>query len=122
MRGPLRDRLRASVAFRNLKRDIAITPFGGPMSHKKTHKTHEKPDDPQQPPDLFTADLARDSSGKRSTSMEALVEEDAKPLAGPDEEEYLADPEAHRQHSRKGQAESPREATPNQPEHKKRKH
>ena len=54
--------------------------------------------------------------------MEQLVEDDAKPTGQPVEEEYLADPEAHRQHSRKGQAESPREATPNQPEHKKRKH
>ena len=51
--------------------------------------------------------------------MEGLVEEDAAPLTTPDEEQYLADPEAHRQHSRKGQAESPREATLNQPEHKK---
>jgi hypothetical protein len=92
------------------------------MSHKKPHQPHDKPDDPNQPPDLFAEDLARDSSGKRSTSMEELVADDAKPLPGPDEEQYLADPEAHRQHSRKGQAESPREATPNQPEHKKRKH
>jgi hypothetical protein len=91
------------------------------MSHKK-HKPHEMPDDPKAPADLFAADLANDSSGKRSTSMDELVLDDAKPVAGPVEEEYLADPEPHRQHSRKGQAESPREATPNQPEHKKRKH
>ncbi len=92
------------------------------MSHKKPHKPHEKPVDPNRPADLFTADLARDSSGTRSTSMEGLVQDDAKPVPGPVEEQYLADPEPHRQHSRKGQSESPREATPNQPEHKKRKH
>jgi hypothetical protein len=90
------------------------------MSHKK-QKKQEKPHDPNTFADLFAEDLARDSSGKRSTSMEGLVEDDAKPVPGPVEEEYLADPEPHRQHSRKGQAESPREATPNQPEHKKRK-
>jgi hypothetical protein len=52
--------------------------------------------------------------------MDGLVREDAQPLPNvPTEEEYVADPEAHHQHSRKGQAESPREATLNQPEHRK---
>jgi len=97
------------------------------MSHKKPHnsadpKADSKTDDAKAPADVFAADLARNSSGKRSTSMEQLVEDDAKPTGQPVEEEHLADPEAHRQHSRKGQSESPREATPNQPEHKKRKH
>lgn len=68
------------------------------MSH------HDKP----TKPDEFTADLERDSKGE------------AQPLRNvPVEEEYVADPEAHHQHSRKGQAESPRELTLNQPEHKK---
>jgi hypothetical protein len=80
---------------------------------------HEHAHDPKLPPDEFTTDLERDSAGRQSSSMEGLVEEDAAPLTTPDEEQYLADPEAHRQHSRKGQAESPREATLNQPEHKK---
>ena len=101
--------MRACVASGNLKTDDATTRLEGLMSHKKPHKPHEKPDDPNQPADLFAEDLARDSSGKQSSSMEELVQD-------------LADPEPHRQHSRKGQAESPREATPNQPEHKKRKH
>ncbi len=114
--------MRACVASGNLKTDDATTRFEGLMSHKKPHKPHEKSDDANQPADLFAEDLARDSSGKQSSSMEKLVQDDAKPLGGPVEEEYLADPEPHRQHSRKGQAESPREATPNQPEHKKRKH
>ncbi len=97
------------------------------MSHKKPHngpdhKADRKTGDATPAADVFAADLARNSSGKRSTSMEQLVEDDAKPTGQPVEEEYLADPEAHRQHSRKGQAESPREVTPNQPEHKKRKH
>ena len=96
------------------------------MSHKKPHRPDNTGDrktgDAKQPADVFAADLARNSAGKRSTSMEQLVEDDAKPTGQPVEEEYLPDPEAHRQHSRKGQAESPREATPNQPEHKRRKH
>jgi hypothetical protein len=75
--------------------------------------------DPKLPADEFTADLERDSAGRQSSSMEGLVSDDAAPLPGPVEEEYVADPEPHRQHSRKGQAESPREATLNQPEHKK---
>jgi hypothetical protein len=74
--------------------------------------------DPKQP-DEFAADLARDSKQRHSSSMDDLVKEDAEPLSEPVEEEYIADPEAHHQHSRKGQAESPREATLNQPEHKK---
>ena len=82
------------------------------MSHKAPQP--ELPDDP------FTADLERDSKERTASSMEGLVREDAEPLQGqPDEEEYIADPEPHRQHSRKGQAESPREATLNQPEHKR---
>jgi hypothetical protein len=79
---------------------------------------HDHPHDPKLPADQFTADLKRDSVGPQSSSMEGLVRDDGAPLATPTEEEYLADPEAHHQHSRKGQAESPREATPNQPEHK----
>jgi hypothetical protein len=74
--------------------------------------------DPTQP-DEFAADLERDSKGRHSSSMDELVREDAEPLREPVEEEYVADPEAHHQHSRKGQAESPREQTLNQPEHKK---
>jgi hypothetical protein len=74
--------------------------------------------DPKQP-DEFTADLERDSKERQSSSMDGLVKEDAEPLLEPVEEEYIANPEAHHQHSRKGQAESPREATLNQPEHKK---
>jgi len=75
---------------------------------------------PKLPDDEFTADLKRDSKGLGSSSMEDIVGEDAEPIRGqPVEEEYIADPEAHRQHSRKGQAESPREATLNQPEHKR---
>jgi hypothetical protein len=72
-------------------------------------------------PDEFTADLQHDSKDhSASSSMDGLVREEAKPLPNvPIEEEYVADPEAHHQHSRKGQAESPREATLNQPEHKK---
>jgi len=82
------------------------------MSHKAPH--------PELPDDEFTADLHRDSREPTESSMEGLVREDAEPLEGqPVEEEYLADPEPHRQHSRKGQAESPREATLNQPEHKR---
>jgi hypothetical protein len=79
------------------------------MSHHK---------DPQHP-DEFDADLERDSKDRKASSMEGLVQDDAAPLPNvPTEEEYVADPEAHHQHSRKGQAESPREATLNQPEHK----
>jgi hypothetical protein len=78
---------------------------------------HDPP--PKLPADEFTADLERDSVGRQSSSMEGLVRDDAAPLATPTEEEFVADPEPHRQHSRKGQAESPREATLNQPEHKK---
>jgi hypothetical protein len=74
--------------------------------------------DPKQP-DEFDADLERDSKGRHSSSMDGLVREDAEALREPVEEEYVADPEAHHQHARKGQAESPREATLNQPEHKK---
>jgi hypothetical protein len=71
-------------------------------------------------PDEFTADLQHDSKDRTASSMDGLVREDAQPLPNvATEEEYLADPEAHHQHSRKGQAESPREATLNQPEHKK---
>jgi hypothetical protein len=78
------------------------------------------PHDPKLPDDQFTSDLERDSKDRVSSSMEGLVRDDAEPLPGvPDEEEYVRDPEPHRQHSRKGQAESPREATLNQPEHKK---
>ena len=80
----------------------------------------QHPHDPKLPKDEVTADLEHDSKDRLSTSMEGLVHEDAEPLPGPVEEEYIRDPEAHHQHSRKGQAESPREATPNQPEHKKR--
>jgi hypothetical protein len=73
-----------------------------------------------KPPDEFAADLERDSKSRHSSSMEELVREDAElPPGEPVEEEYIANPEAHQQHSRKGQAESPREATLNQPEHKK---
>jgi hypothetical protein len=78
------------------------------------------PHDPELPADEFTEDLEHDSKDRLSSSMEGLVRDDAAPLREPVEEEYIADPEAHRQHSRKGQAESPREATLNQPEHKKR--
>jgi hypothetical protein len=77
------------------------------------------PHDPELPADEFTADLERDSVGRQASSMENLVSEDAEPVPPPVEEEYLADPEPHRQHSRKGQAESPRELTLNQPEHRK---
>ncbi len=80
---------------------------------------HDNKHDPKLPADEFTADLERDSVERRSSSMEGLVRDDAAPLPGPVEEEYVSDPEPHRQHSRKGQAESPREATLNQPEHKK---
>jgi hypothetical protein len=82
------------------------------MSHDHTHE-------PKLPADEFTADLERDSHGQRSSSMEELVRDDAAPLSTPAEEQHVADPEPHRQHSRKGQAESPREATLNQPEHKR---
>jgi hypothetical protein len=75
--------------------------------------------DPKLPPDEFTADLERDSAGRQSSSMEGLIRDDAAPLATPVEEQHVSDPEPHRQHSRKGQAESPRELTLNQPEHKK---
>jgi hypothetical protein len=81
----------------------------------------QHPHDPKLPNDEFTTDLERDSKDRSSTSMEGLVREDAEPLPGPAEEEYIRDPEVHHQHSRKGQAESPREATLNQPEHKKRR-
>jgi len=80
---------------------------------------HDSKHDPKVPADEFTADLERDSAGRKSSSMEGLVRDDAAPPQGPVEEQYVADPEAHHQHSRKGQAESPREATLNQPEHKK---
>jgi hypothetical protein len=80
---------------------------------------HDK-HDPILPADEFTADLAKDSAGRQSSSMDELVREEGAPLATPVEEQYIADPEPHRQHSRKGQAESPRELTLNQPEHKKR--
>ncbi len=80
---------------------------------------HDHAHDPKLPADEFTADLERDSAGRRSSSMDDLVRDEAEPLPGPIEEPYVADPEPHRQHSRKGQAESPREATLNQPEHKK---
>ena len=82
------------------------------MPHDHTH-------DPKLPADAFTADLEHDSKGRRSSSMEDLVRDDALPLSTPVEEQFVADPEPHRQHGRKGQAESPREATLNQPEHKK---
>jgi hypothetical protein len=83
------------------------------------HKSHE----PELPDDDFTADLKHDSKERTASSMEGLVREDAEPLQGQRvEEEYIADPDPHRQHSRKGQAESPREATLNQPEHKQRHH
>ena len=82
------------------------------MSHKAPH--------PKLPEDEFTADLERDSKERTSSTMDDLVRDDATPLPGvPDEEEYIADPEPRRQHSRKGQAESPREETLNQPEHKR---
>ena len=78
------------------------------------------PHDPKLPDDEFTADLEHDSRDRRSSSMEDLVREDAQlPPGEPIEEEYIADPESHRQHARKGQAESPREATLNQPEPKR---
>jgi hypothetical protein len=80
---------------------------------------HDHAHDPKLPADEFTADLERDSAGRQSSSMDGLVKEDAAPLSVPAEEEYLADPEPHRQHSRKGQAESPREVTLNQPERKR---
>jgi hypothetical protein len=71
------------------------------MTGQKDHEKHA--------PDEFTEDLRRDSRG-------------LPPEVPPDEvvvtEPYLADPEAHHQHSRKGQAESPAELTPNQPEKK----
>lgn len=80
------------------------------------HHPHDRP----LPDDEFTADLHRDSKDQESSTMEGLVREDAEPLRDvPVEEEHLADPEPHRQHARKGQAESPREATLNQPEHKR---
>ena len=79
----------------------------------------QHPHDPKLPPDEFTADLKHDSLGRQSTSMDGLVQEDAADLRAPVEEQFVADPEAHRQHSRKGQAESPREQTLNQPEHAK---
>ncbi len=76
--------------------------------------------DKQHHPDEFDADLEKDSKERTSSSMEGLVRDEAEPLRNvPDEEQYVADPEAHHQHSRKGQAESPAEATLNQPEHKK---
>jgi hypothetical protein len=91
-----------------------------PHEHKPEHDAkHDHKPDPKLPDDEFTADLHRDSKGQQSSSMEQLVEDDAAPLPGPVEEQFVADPEPHRQHSRKGQAESPRELTLNQPEHKK---
>lgn len=80
---------------------------------------HDKRHDPKVPADEFTRDLGPDSTGRRSSSMEGLVRDDAAPLPGPVKEPYVADPEPHRQHSRKGQAESPRERALNQPELKK---
>lgn len=82
------------------------------MSHGNEHH-------PKLPADEFTDDLARDSAGVQSSSMEGLVRDDAARLAEPLEQTHLSDSEPHRQHSRKGQAESPRETTLNQPEHKK---
>jgi hypothetical protein len=71
-------------------------------------------------PDEFTEDLKHDSEERTASSMDGLVKEEAEPPRNaPIEEEYIPDPEAHHQHSRKGQAESPRELTLNQPEHKK---
>lgn len=76
--------------------------------------------DKQHHPDEFDADLERDSKDKASSSMEELVHDEGELLRNvPDEEQYVANPEPHHQHSRKGQAESPAEATLNQPEHKK---
>src|SRR5580698_7678250 len=59
------------------------------MSHKKPHNKADhtagsKTDDAKAPADVFAADLARNSSGKRSTSMEQLVAADAKPTAQPE--------------------------------------
>jgi hypothetical protein len=82
------------------------------------HDHRHDPPPPKLPPDEFTADLEHDSAGRQSSSMEGLVQEDAVAPPGPDEEQFVADPEAHHQHSRKGQAESPREVTLNQPERK----
>jgi hypothetical protein len=90
---------------------------GSPFLGGSTPQNH--PHDPKLPDDEYTGDLERDSAGRQASSMEGLVREDAEPLPEPVEEQYLADPEPHRQHSRKGQAESPRKATLNQLEHNK---
>jgi hypothetical protein len=63
--------------------------------------------DKQHDPDEFDADLERDNKGLPTNK------------AVPEEEQYIANPEPHHQHSRKGEAESPAELTLNQPEHKK---
>lgn len=81
---------------------------------------HDHEHDRPLPDDEFTADLEHDSKERHSSTMEDLVRDDAQAIPGqPIEEAYVADPEAHHQHARKGQAESPREATLNQPEHKR---
>src|SRR5271156_5968979 len=81
---------------------MSLSHSRGPMPH---HDHIPKPDE-------FTADLERDSKGRHSSSMDDLVREDAEPPRNePVEEEYIADPEAHHQHSRKGQAERARGAT-----------
>jgi|GEM_PF-3176376 len=81
---------------------------------KSGHHGHEG----HATPDEFTADLERDSKGRQSSSLGGLVREEEAPTT-PVAETYIADPEAHHQHSRKGQAESPVERTLNQPEKKK---
>ena len=57
----------------------------------------------------FAEDLARDSHGRQHSTMADLVADDAAPLSTPVEEPHVDDPEPHRQHARKGRAESPRE-------------
>lgn len=92
-------------------------------AHHEEHADRHKERDLRPSPEEeqgFAEDLSRDSHGRTASSMEGLVQEDAAPLGVPEEEPYLLDPEPHRQHSRKGQAESPRELTPNRPEKKRR--
>jgi hypothetical protein len=69
----------------------------------------------------FAADLVRDSRGRTASSMASLVAEDGTPTGAPEVEPFVPDPEPHRQHARKGQAESPAELTPNRPEKKRRR-
>jgi hypothetical protein len=69
----------------------------------------------------FSADLVRDSRGRTASSMAGLVEEEGAPTGAPEVEPYVPDPEPHRQHARKDQAESPAELTANRPEKKRRR-